>query len=257
MSWRGRQAKWWKPWLNTWSSPPCDTLSKEKGSPEGLWCQTTSSLRLQAQWCIGYYPSESSTSQKSKICRTPWNILRLELEFSREKAEPIEVLVIGERLSTVQLIKTAKFYNMNNFVLKKITDRIHILNFKYIWSLSAKNFQFPMKQDNTFQRVNTSKNTPVGHSIMVARKNNTFFYGDSYQNPIWMYPNVQTQLDGSRLETVNNEVVQQNPNSCGLICLYFVLKLFDNTKHLYVESNLELIRVMISFCKKKTGSLKF
>ena len=65
-----------------------------------------------------------------------------------------------------------------------------------------------------------------------------------------MYPNVQTQLDGSRLETVNNEVVEQNPNSCGLICLYFLLKLFDKTKHLYVKSNLELIRVMSSFCKK-------
>ena len=63
--------------------------------------------------------------------------------------------------------------------MKKITDKIHILNFKYIWSFSAKNFQFPKKQDNTFQVVNTSKNTPVGHSIMVAGKNNTYLYGDS------------------------------------------------------------------------------
>ena len=103
-----------------------------------------------------------------------------------------------------------------------------------------------MKQDKFFQTVNTSKTTPAGHWNMIARKN-TYFYDDSYQNPTWMYPNVQTQLDGSRLETVNNEVVQKNPNSCGFICLYFVLKLFDNTNHLYVKSDLELIRVVSSF----------
>ena len=55
---------------------------------------------------------------------------------------------------------------------------------------------------------------------MIARKNNTYFYGGSYQNPTWMYPNFQIQPDGSRLETVNNEVVQQNPNSCGIFCIY-------------------------------------
>ena len=66
-----------------------------------------------------------------------------------------------------------------------------------------------------------------------------------------MYSNVQVQLDGSRLENVNIEVVQQNPNTCGLFCIYFALKLFDNTNHLYVKSDLELIRVVSSCLKKK------
>ena len=67
-----------------------------------------------------------------------------------------------------------------------------------------------------------------------------------------MYPNVQFQLYGSRLETVNNEVIQQNPNSCGVFCFYFALKFFDNTNHLYIKNELEPIRVMSSFLKKKT-----
>ena len=71
--------------------------------------------------------------------------------------------------------------------------------------------------------MNTSKTAPRGHWVMIARKNNMYFYADSYQKPIWMHPNVQLQLDGSRLEFVKNQVVEQSPNSCRLFV--FILHL--------------------------------
>ena len=40
-----------------------------------------------------------------------------------------------------------------------------------------------MKQDNTFQVLNTSQTTPGGHWVMISRKNNWYFYGNSHQNP--------------------------------------------------------------------------
>ena len=77
--------------------------------------------------------------------------LRLELEFSRETAEPIEVLVIGERLSTVTIDQNGKVLKHGKFCTEKLLIKFPTLKFKYIESFSANSFQLSMKQETTFK----------------------------------------------------------------------------------------------------------
>ena len=90
---------------------------------------------------------------------------------------------------------------------KKIIDKFPILKLKFIGTFS-KNY-FPNETGQLFSSSEYFENYTSGTLNNDCKKKH-FFYGDSYQNPTWMYPNVQIQLDESRSETVNNEIIQQS-----------------------------------------------
>ena len=148
------------------------------------------------------------TTLKIKVCRTVWSIIRLELEFSRQTAEPFEVFALESDFLYSQLIKNDQF---RSFLIKyaKKNDNFPILKFKFAGTFSKNNF--PNETGQLFSSSEYIENYSSGTLNKDCKKKHVF-YGDSYQNPTWMYPNVQIQLDGSRLETVNNQVVQQIQN---------------------------------------------
>ncbi len=145
------------------------------------------------------------------------------------------------------LITRVKFRSMDNQALQSVINQNPTLKYKYLGSFSANNLIFPMPE-NSFQIVNTSNSAKASrHWIILAQKNKLRFYSDSLQSTLGSYRSICRRLPFDTPFMPFNDFVVQKGHLCGLYCIYFAWKLFDDSVIPLITNEFELCKLMSSF----------
>ena len=146
--------------------------------------------------------------------------MRLELNFTFALEHVTEVIVLGERMSSVAVDKfgvVGEKYKMDNVALRQIIDRIPRLKYRYIGSYPCD--LVPTLPNNTFAIVNTQPSQMEGeHWTMIAKFHNQLFFADS------LAPQNYSFL-GKHYQQLIPQPLQVHPSVGGLYTLYAALHL--------------------------------
>ena len=107
--------------------------------------------------------------------------LRLELNFTFPLEHVSELIVLGERMSSVAVDKfgvVGKTSKMDNVSLQQIINRILLLKYRYGGSFPSD--YVPTLDDDTFAIMNTQPSNMQGeHRIMIANSRQKLYFADS------------------------------------------------------------------------------
>lgn len=132
---------------------------------------------------------------------------------------------------------------MDNHSLDEIINRMPLLKYKYLGSYPA---DFcPEPQNNSFVIVNIDSSFEIGsHWVMIAKKGNKLYFGDSLGRDIRTY-----KVLAHKFPNVIHMIgrVMQKTELCGLYAIYFAYSIFNGT---IVESSfndVDLLQFMYKF----------
>ena len=121
--------------------------------------------------------------------------------------------------------------NMDNEQLRKIIFSIGSLRYRFLGCYPA-NFTPKTLPRNSFRIINTDVATsPETHWILIARKGDQFYFGDSLGKNVEHYKNIQYNEPLTHLIDKNI----QKMDLCGLYCIYFAYTLYSNCKNFIVD----------------------
>ena len=134
---------------------------------------------------------------------------------------------------------------MDNVALCDLIKQIPELRYKYMGTFASDTF--PGLKKNTFQIINTQKQTEIGeHWIMLANRNGKIYYGDSLGEPIENYNEIYKRLPYSKINTLVQRKLQNLP-FCGLYSIYFAWTVFSNFPIGTVENDLFLLKFIYKY----------
>lgn len=133
---------------------------------------------------------------------------------------------------------------MDSTALLRIISKIPALKHRYLGCFNPNTFVFPML-DDTFQIVNTTTDVD-GHWITMIRSNGIYYFGDSLQaSSLQQYSKLRSHLPDTTSFVPINTIVKQRDSLCGLYCIYFAWKAFDDNKVPKVLNDFDLYQL---FC---------
>ena len=154
--------------------------------------------------------------------------IHLVLYFANNLANTVELIVIGERISSIAIDTEDQLLKMDNQKFFYVVNRFPLLNFKYLASFPADLWPRDLPT-NTFCIINTDPSTrPGSHWILLASKNGKLFYGDSMGEVLGK--------NGSKTKSKFGSLVHeklQGTELCGLYAIYIAHVLFSKVSSKY------------------------
>ena len=135
---------------------------------------------------------------------------------------------------------------MDNKALQDVIGKIPGLKYKYLGSYPAD--YVPPLRESSFAIINTDRSDRLGsHWILIARKGNVFFYGDSLGQSLEMYRDIVID-NHSKFVTLVSSQIQKTSSLCGFYCIYFAWAVFNGLKSVPLSFNdLDLLRFIYKF----------
>ena len=147
--------------------------------------------------------------------------LRLELNFTFPLEHVTELIVLGERMSSVAVDKfgvVGKTSKMDNVSLQQIINRIPLLKYQYRGSFPPD--YVPTPDNDTFVIINTQPSKIQGeHWIMIANFSQIMCFADSLGRKTYSFLK-------QHYEQMMPEQLQSHPSVCGLYTIYAAFHLF-------------------------------
>ena len=141
--------------------------------------------------------------------------LRLELNFTFPLEHVTELIVLGERMSSVAVDEFGVFgktSKMNNVSLQQIINRIPLLKYRYRGSFPSD--YVPTLDNDTFAIINTQPSNMQGeHWIMIANSRQKLFFVDSLCRKKYSFLKQQ-------YEQMMPEPLQSHPSVCGFYTIF-------------------------------------
>ena len=147
--------------------------------------------------------------------------LRLELNFMFPLEHVTELIVLGERMSSVAVDKfgvVGKTSKMDNVSLQQIINRIPLLKYRYRGSFPS---YYVLTLDNdTFTIINTQPSNMQGeHWIMIANFCQRLYFADSLGRKKYSFLK-------QHYEQMMPEPLQSHPSVCDFYTIYAAFHLF-------------------------------
>lgn len=122
---------------------------------------------------------------------------------------------------------------MDTDQIREIIYKIPCLKFKFVGCFPAD--MTPKQLDeNRFFIVNTDRKGSVGtHWLLVARRNNKIYYGDSLGKNLKTYENIKLSYNLPVVQLAKSRL--QKSNLCALYCIYFAYAVFCKFSEVYVN----------------------
>ena len=147
--------------------------------------------------------------------------LRLELNFIFPPEHVIEIIVLGERTSSVAVDKLGIFgkkFKNDNVSLQQIVNRIPLLKYRYRGSCPSD--YVPTLDNDTFAIINTQPSNIQGeHWIMIANCRQKLYSAESLGRK--KYSSFKQQY-----EQMITKPLQSHPSVCGSYTIYAAFHLF-------------------------------
>ena len=147
--------------------------------------------------------------------------LRLELNFIFPLEHVTELIVLGERMSSVAVDKfgvVGKTSKMDNVSLQQIINRIPLIKYRYRGSFPSD--YVPTLDNDTFAIINTQPSNMQGeHWIMIAKSCQKLYFADSLGRKKYSFLKQQ-------YEQMMPEPLQSHPSVCGFYTIYAAFHLF-------------------------------
>ena len=165
-----------------------------------------------------------STSMQDAFenCHYPEQVgepLRLELNFTLPLELVTELVVLGERMSSVAVDKfgvVGKISTMDDVSLQQKLNRILLLKYRYRGFLSD---YVPTIDNDTFAIINTQPRNKRGeHWRMIANSRQFLYFIDSLSRKKYSFL--------KQFEKMLPETLQSHPSVCGFYTIYAAYRLF-------------------------------
>ena len=135
---------------------------------------------------------------------------------------------------------------MDNKALQDVIGKIPGLKYKYLGSYPAD--YVPPLRESSFAIINTDRSDRLGsHWILIAKKGNVNYYGDSLGQSLEMYRDIDVK-DRSHFVSLVSSQIQKTSSLCGFYCIYFAWVVFNGHKSVSLSFNdLDLLRFIYQF----------
>ena len=147
--------------------------------------------------------------------------LRLELNFTFPLEHVTELIVLGERMSSVAVDKfgvVGRTSKMDNDSLQQIINRIPLLNYRYRGSFPSD--CVPTLDNDTFAIINTQPSNLQGeHWLLIAKSRQVLYFVDSLGRKEYSF--LKQQYD-----QMMPEPLQSHPSVCSFYTIYAAFHLF-------------------------------
>ena len=151
--------------------------------------------------------------------------LRLELNFTFPLEHVTELIVLGERMSSVAVDKfgaVGKISKTDNFSLQQLMNRIPELMYRYRGSFPSD--YVPTLDNDTFAIINTQPSNMQGELwIMIAKSCQKLYFADPLGRNKYI-------LFQQHYEQMMPEPLQSQPSVCGFYTMYAAFHLSKSQK---------------------------